>query len=206
MNLRTLFAPLVIGACLLPAHALAQDVAPAGFGIGISGSAITISPEENKREWGGIGNAWLQYTWPSGIQVLGGGGYGGVSAKEVGGFTVTGTRKVWNVFGDARLILNRNARSVAPYIGAHVAYLSHDLNTTFVDQELKVSGSGWNYAGAVGIYARLGDALTLDASLTFGVAPFSDPDATVGGQDVALQGTTTYSSSLGVGLVYTFGS
>jgi hypothetical protein len=118
---------------------------------------------------------------------------------------VTGTRKVWNVFSDARLILNRNARSIAPYIGAHVAYLSHDLETTFTGVPLKVSGSGWNFAGAVGIYARLGAALTLDASLTFGVAPFSDPDAKLGGEDVPLKGATTYSGSLGVGSMYSFG-
>ncbi|MGD8869393.1 MAG: outer membrane beta-barrel protein [Gemmatimonadales bacterium] len=195
---------LAAGAPLFPVRAVGQDVTPSGFGLGVSGSAITISPEENKRVWGGTGSAFLQYTWTSGIQIRGGAGYGAVDAGEVGSLTVTGTRKLFSAFGEARLILNSQARTAAPYVGAHVAYLDHDFDTTYADSELKVSGNGWNYAGALGVILRLADNLAVDLSGTFGVAPFGDPDATYGGDSLDLQGGTTYTASLGAGLVYSF--
>jgi len=190
---------------LLPITAAAQDVTPPGFGVGISAAAITISPEENKRVLGGMGTAFLQYTWGSGVQVRGGAGYGAVDAGEVQTLTVSGTRKLFSVFGEARLILNTRARTAAPYVGAQVAYLSHDLDTTYADAELKVSGTGWNYAGVLGVFLRLSDSLAVDLSGTFGVAPFGDPDATYDGEALDLKGTTTYTASIGAGLVYSFG-
>jgi len=193
------------GIPLLPMRAAAQDVTPPGFGLGISGTAITISPEENKRVWGGMGNVFLQYTWVSGIQVAAGAGYGAVDAGEVGSFNVSGTRTLLNVFAEARLILNTQARTAAPYVGAHVAYLDHDLDTTYADRALKVSGTGWNYAGAIGVVLRLTDQLAADLSGTFGVAPFGDPDVTWGGVTEDVKGSTTYTASIGAGLVYSFG-
>ena len=200
--------PLIVltaGVALLPMRAAAQDVTPPGFGLGISGAAITISPEENKRVWGGQGNAFLQYTWASGIQVMGGAGYGAVDAGEIAALSVSGTRKLFSVFGEARLILNTQARTAAPYVGAHVAYLDHDLDTTYADRELKVSGTGWNYAGVIGVVLRITDNLAADLSGTFGVAPFGDPDATYDGDALDLKAATTYTGSIGAGLVYSFG-
>ncbi|MGD8700399.1 MAG: outer membrane beta-barrel protein, partial [Gemmatimonadales bacterium] len=173
---------LAAGMLLLPAKVAAQDVAPPGFGLGISGAALSISPEENKRVWGGMGSAFLRYTWSSGIQVVGGAGYGAVDAGEVGTLSVSGTRKLLTVFGEARLVLNTNARTAAPYVGAHVAYLDHDLDTTYADAPLKVSGTGWNYAGVFGVVLRLANSLAVDFSGKFGVAPFGDPDATYDGE------------------------
>jgi hypothetical protein len=204
VNRIALFA-LAAGVPVLPLRAAAQDVTPPGFGFGVSGSVISISPEENKREWGGTGNAFLQYTWASGLQVVGGASYGGVSAQEVASLTVSGTRKVFSVFGDVRLILNTRARSAAPYVGAHIAYLDHSLSTTLAGGDLEVSGTGWNYAGIFGVYLRLTDKLAADFSLTFGLAPFSDPDATLDGEALDLKGGTTYTGSLGAGLVYSLG-
>jgi hypothetical protein len=196
---------LAAGMSLLPMKAAAQGVTPPGFGLGLGGTAISVSPEENKRVWGGTGNALLQYTWSNGLQVVGGAGYGAVDAGEVASFTVTGTRKLFSVFGEARLILNTQARAAAPYVGAHVAYLDHDLDTTYADRELKVSGTGWNYAGVIGVVLRITDNLAADLSGTFGVAPFGDPDATYGGETLDIKGTTTYTASIGAGLVYSFG-
>lgn len=196
---------LAAGTALFPVPAACQDVTPPGFGLGVSGSAITISPEVNKRVWGGAGSAFLQYTWASGVQIRGGAGYGAVDAGEIYGLSVSGTRKLFSIFGEARLILNKQARTAAPYLGAHVAYLDHDLDTTYAGSELKVSGTGWNYAGALGVILRLADNLAVDLSGTFGVAPFGDPDATFNGEPRALDGATTYTASVGAGLVYTFG-
>lgn len=199
-----LFA-LAAGAPMLPLRAVAQDVTPPGFGFGLSGAAITISPEENKRVWGGAGNAFLRYTWASGIQVAAGAGYGAVDAGEVVGVSVSGTRRLFSISGDFRLILNMRARSAAPYVGAHVAYLDHSLDTTLAGRELKIDGTGWNYAGIFGVYLRLTDKLAADFFGTFGLAPFSDPDATDGGVPIDLKGGTTYTGSLGAGLVYSLG-
>jgi hypothetical protein len=41
--------------------------------------------------------------------------------------------------------------------------------------------------------------------LTFGLAPFADPDATFDGEPADLKGGTTYTGSLGAGLVYSLG-
>lgn len=194
------------GLLLLPIEAAAQDVTPSGFGLGLAVTGMTISPEENKRVWGGEGSAFLQYTWAPGIQIVGGAGYGAVDAGEVLSLNVSGTRKLFSVFGEARLILNTQARKAAPYLGAHVAYLDHDLDTTYAGAELKVSGTGWNYAGVFGVILRIANNLAADFSGTFGVAPFRDPDATYDGEALALKGATTYTSSLGVGLVYSFGN
>ena len=196
---------LAAGLPLLPAQAAAQDVTPPGFGVGVGGSAITISPEENKRVWGGMGNAFLQFTWASGIQVVAGAGYGAVDAGEVLSLQVSGTRKLFSVFGEARLILNTQARTTAPYVGAHVAYLDHDLDTTYAGSELRISGTGWNYAGKFGVILRIANNLAADISGTFGVAPFGDPEATYDGEPRTLKGATTYTASIGAGLVYTFG-
>lgn len=202
---RIALAGLAAGAPLFPMKAVCQDVTPPGFGLGVSGSAISISPEENKRLWGGMGDAFLQYTWASGIQVRGGAGYGAVDAGEVLSLQVSGTRKLFSVFGEARFILNTGARTAAPYVGAHVAYLDHDLDTTYADAELKVSGTGWNYAGVFGVLLKVANKLAVDFSATFGVAPFGDPDATRADQALDLKGVTTYTASLGAGLVYSFG-
>lgn len=204
-NLQIARLGLAAGLLLFPVKAVGQDVTPSGFGLGIGGAALTISPEENKRVWGGEGSAFLQYTWSSGIQVVGGAGYGAVDAGEVSSFSVSGTRKLFSVFGEARLILNTNARTAAPYVGAHVAYLDHDLDTTYAGAQLKVSGTGWNYAGVFGVILRIANNLAADFSGTFGVAPFKDPDGTYDGDALALKGATTYTGSLGVGLVYSFG-
>ncbi len=193
------------GVLLLPTRAAAQDVTPPGFGFGISGAAVTISPEENKRVWGGMGNAFLQYTWASGIQVAAGAGYGAVDAGEVLSLNVSGTRKLFSAFGEARLILNTQARTAAPYVGAHVAYLDHSLDTTYAGGELKVSGTGWNYAGVIGVVLNIANNLAADLSGTFGVAPFGDPDATYDGETLDIKGATTYTGSIGAGLVYSFG-
>lgn len=208
MNRTTLSALVVSVACILlfPIRAAAQDVTPPGFGVGISAAAVTISPEEDERVWGGMGSAFLQYTWGSGVQVRGGAGYGAVDAGEVQSLTVSGTRKLFSVFGEARLILNTRARTAAPYVGAQVAYLSHDLDTTYAEAELTVSGTGWNYAGVLGVFLRLSDKLAVDLSGTFGVAPFSDPDATYDGNELDLEAATTYTAGFGAGLVYSFGS
>jgi hypothetical protein len=197
---------LATGVPLFPLRAAAQDVTPPGFGLGISGAAITISPEENKRVWGGTGSAFLQYTWASGIQIAAGAGYGAVDAGEVATLSsVSGTRKLFSVFGEARVVLNTQARTAAPYIGAHVAYLDHDLDTIYADRTLRVSGTGWNYAGVIGVVLRITDHLAADLSGTFGMAPFGDPDATYDGQTLDVKGTTTYTASIGAGLVYSVG-
>jgi hypothetical protein len=196
---------LAAGMAILPENAAAQGVASPGFGVGISGTAITISPEENKRVWGGAGNAFLQYTWASGVQIAAGAGYGAVDAGEVLSLNVSGTRRLFSVFGEARLMLNNQAKTAAPYVGAHVAYLDHDLDTTYADRALKVSGTGWNYAGAIGVVLRITDHLAADLSGTFGVAPFGDPDVTLGGETQDVKGSTTYTASIGAGLVYSFG-
>jgi hypothetical protein len=200
----TLFA-LAASVTILPPSAAAQDVAPPGFGIGIGGAAITFSPEENKREWGGTGNLYLQYTWASGIQVSAGASYGGLSAQEVGSLSVSGTRKLFNVYGDARLILNRQARSAAPYVGARVGYVDHSLSTTLDGGALEVSGNGTNYSGIVGVYLRLTDNLTADLSGAFGLSSLGDPDATYQGNPQELKGGTAYTASFGAGLVYSLG-
>lgn len=196
---------LTVALLLVPVKAASQDVTPPGFGLGIGGSALTVSPEENKRVWGGEGSAFLQYTWPSGIEVVGGASYGAVDAGEILSLSVSGTRKLLSIFAEARLILNTNAQTAAPYIGAHVAYLDHDLDTTYAGAALKVSGTGWDYAGVFGVILRIANNLAADFSGTFGVAPFKDPDATYDGDPLTLKGATTYTGSLGVGLVYSFG-
>jgi hypothetical protein len=200
----TLFA-IAAGVTMLPLRAAAQDVAPPGFGIGIGGAAVTFSPEEDKREWGGAGNLILQYTWASGIQVSAGASYGGLAAQEVASLTVSGTRKLFNVYGDARLILNRQARSAAPYVGARVGYLDHSLSTTLDGGALEVSGTGMTYSGLVGVYLRLNDKLTADFFGAFGLSSLGDPDGSYEGGPLDMKGGTAYTASFGAGLVYLLG-
>jgi len=201
----TLWALLACTA-LVPAKAIGQVVSPPGFGLGITAGAITVSPEEDQREWGASFAGSARYTWPSGLQLVGGVSYGFLDAKEVAGFTVDGKRNVLGVFLDPRLILNVNARTVAPYIGAHIAFLSHSLDTELAGNDLKLSGTGWDFAGMIGVLMRLSDQLAFDVFGTFGLAPFGEADLEVGGEEFKVDGTTTFSASLAVGLVYSFGS
>ncbi len=187
------------GLAVFSSDAAAQDVVPPGFGVGGGGGVITLSPEIDKREWGGNVEGSLRYTWPSGIQVTGGANYGFVSVDQV-----SDDRTVWGIFADGRLVLEMNARSIAPYVGGRVAYINQSLDTQVVpDTPLEFRGDGWNFSGLFGILARLTDRLAFDAYLIFGVAPFSDIE--LNGETIDGSGGTDYTGGLKVGLVYSFG-
>lgn len=190
---------LIAGLAVFSSDAAAQDVVPPGFGVGVGVGVITLSPEINQREWGGNVEGSLRYTWPSGIQVTGGANYGFVSVDQV-----SDDRTLWGIFADGRLVLQMNARSIAPYVGGRVAYINQSLDTQAgSDTPLEFRGDGWNFSGLFGILARLSDRLAFDAYLIFGVAPFGDIE--LNGETIAGSGGTDYTAGLKVGLVYSFG-
>lgn len=201
-------AVLVFGAALFGHEAAGQDVAPPGFGIDLNAGAITASAEKDVRDWGPRFEGSVRYTWPSGFHVAAGGAYSLLKTDNVQGFTVDTNRDVVSIFADGRLYLNMAAPSVAPYIGARAGYLHHSVNTEVpgTSQQLKVSGNGWEFAGLVGILARISDSIEFESYLSFGLAPLGKADVTVGDTTLQEDGTTSYTASLMVGFVYSFGS
>lgn len=185
----------------LPAAATAQDVAPPGFGVGIDAGVVTLSPQADQREWGGAGEGSVRYTWESGFQVLAGATYGFASVEDF-----DENRTFWGLFGDGRLLLSMGARSVVPWVGGRIGYLSQSLDVAELPNNQgpgEFRGTGWSFSGLVGILARLSNQLAFEAYLAFGVAPFGDIEL----NGVKQPGTsnTDFTSSLKVGLVYSFG-
>jgi len=185
----------------LPASAAAQDVAPPGFGVGIDAGVVTLSPQADQREWGGAVEGAVRYTWDSGFQVLAGGTYGSASVKDI-----DENRTFWGLFGDGRLLLSMGARSVVPWVGGRVGYLSQSLSVAELPNNQgpgDFSGTGWSFSGLVGMLARLSNQLAFEAYLAFGVAPFGNIE--LNGEKLQDTSNTDFTSSLKVGLVYSFG-
>ena len=192
---------IAVSLAALAASAAAQDVAPPGFGVGIDAGVVTLSPEANQREWGGAAEGAVRYTWASGFQVLAGGTYGFSSVEDF-----DENRKFWGLFGDGRLLLSMGAQSVVPWVGGRVGYVSQSLSVAELPNNQgpgEFRGTGWAISGLVGMLARLSNQLAFEAYLAFGVAPFSDIE--LNGEKVPDTSNTDFTSSLKVGLVYSFG-
>lgn len=193
---------IAVGLAALAASAAAQDVAPPGFGVGIDAGVVTLSPQADQREWGGAVEGSVRYTWASGFQVLAGGTYGFAGVKDV-----SENRKFWGLFADGRLLLSMGAQSVVPWVGGRAGYISQSLNVAELPNNEgrgEFRGTGFTFSGLVGILARLSNQLAFEAYLAFGVAPFGDIE--LNGEKLEGTSNTDFTSSLKVGLVYSFGN
>jgi hypothetical protein len=147
---------------------MGQETAPAGFGFGVTGGVVSLSPEIDTREYGPGLDGFVRYTFSNGVQVLGGASWATVNVENV-----DDKRDLVALFVDGRFLLN-NVSSLAPYIGVRASYTQHKLKTVINTIPTEVKGDGWIFSGVVGLLARLGERMAFEADLMFGIAPFND--------------------------------
>lgn len=184
---------LMAAIAVSPIGVLGQDIAaPPGLGLGVSAGLISFSDDIDNYNLGTAVEGAVRYTSAGGIQVLGGGQYGQVDVQNL-----NKSRTVWGVFADARLLLQKDGRSAAPYIGARVAYLDQSLDTDVFGE---ISSTGWLAAAMFGVLVRLASQVSLDATAIFGVAQFGDQEIDGVPQPDSGNSGATFSAKLG--LVY----
>ncbi len=111
------------GSVLLATAGMGQETAPAGFGFGVTGGIVSLSPQLDQREYGPGLDGFVRYTFSNGVQVLGGASWATVNVENV-----DDNRDLVGLFVDGRFLLN-NVSSLAPYIGVRASYAQHDLKT-----------------------------------------------------------------------------